>query len=131
MIIGIGTDLIAIERVERVLGRFGQTFVDRCFTETEQQQFQTRSNKSALWAKQFAAKEAVFKALGTGLRAPLGWHDITVLRDTLGKPVVTLSEVALDMMKQSLPEGQSVRIHASITDDNVYALAYVIIEAVQ
>jgi holo-[acyl-carrier protein] synthase len=129
MIIGIGSDLINIERIERTLERFGERFVSRCFTEIEQAKSDGRKNRAASYAKRFAAKEACSKALGTGLAQGVFWKDMGVVNLPGGKPTMRLTGGALERLKQLLPEGHEARIHITITDDFPLAQAFVIIEA--
>ncbi|WP_421581376.1 holo-ACP synthase [Shinella sp. M31] len=129
MIIGIGSDLIDIRRVEKSLERFGTRFTDRCFTEIERTKSDGRKNRAASYAKRFAAKEACSKALGTGLAQGVFWKDMGVVNLPGGKPTMKLTGGALERLKQMLPAGHEARIHITITDDFPLAQAFVIIEA--
>jgi holo-[acyl-carrier protein] synthase len=129
MIIGIGSDLIDIRRVEKSLERFGDRFTKRCFTEIEQAKSDGRKNRAASYAKRFAAKEACSKALGTGLAQGVFWKDMGVVNLPGGKPTMRLTGGALERLKKLLPEGHEARIHITITDDFPLAQAFVIIEA--
>ena len=129
MIIGIGSDLIDIRRVEKSLERFGTRFTDRCFTEIERAKSDGRKNRAASYAKRFAAKEACSKALGTGLAQGVFWKDMGVVNLPGGKPTMRLTGGALERLKQMLPAGHEARIHITITDDFPLAQAFVIIEA--
>jgi holo-[acyl-carrier protein] synthase len=129
MIIGIGSDLIDIRRVEKSLERFGARFTGRCFTEIEQAKSDGRKNRAASYAKRFAAKEACSKALGTGLAQGVFWKDMGVVNLPGGKPTMRLTGGALERLKQLLPEGHEAHIHITITDDFPLAQAFVIIEA--
>nr|WP_314087745.1 holo-ACP synthase [uncultured Shinella sp.] len=129
MIIGIGSDLIDIRRVEKSLERFGTRFTDRCFTEIERAKSDGRKNRAASYAKRFAAKEACSKALGTGLAQGVFWKDMGVINLPGGKPTMKLTGGALERLKQMLPAGHEARIHITITDDFPLAQAFVIIEA--
>lgn len=129
MIIGIGSDLIDIRRVEKSLERFGARFTERCFTEIERAKSDGRKNRAASYAKRFAAKEACSKALGTGLAQGVFWKDMGVVNLPGGKPTMRLTGGALERLKQMLPAGHEARIHITITDDFPLAQAFVIIEA--
>lgn len=129
MIIGIGSDLIDIRRVEKSLERFGERFTERCFTAVERAKSDGRKNRAASYAKRFAAKEACSKALGTGLAQGVFWKDMGVVNLPGGKPTMKLTGGALERLKQMLPAGHEARIHITITDDFPLAQAFVIIEA--
>jgi holo-[acyl-carrier protein] synthase len=129
MIIGIGSDLIDIRRVEKSLERFGARFTERCFTEIEQAKSDGRKNRAASYAKRFAAKEACSKALGTGLAQGVFWKDMGVINLPGGKPTMHLTGGARERLKRMLPAGHEARIHLTITDDFPLAQAFVIIEA--
>ncbi|UNK37108.1 holo-ACP synthase [Shinella sp. H4-D48] len=129
MIIGIGSDLIDIRRVEKSLERFGARFTERCFTAIEQAKSDGRKNRAASYAKRFAAKEACSKALGTGLAQGVFWKDMGVINLPGGKPTMHLTGGALERLKRMLPAGHEARIHLTITDDFPLAQAFVIIEA--
>lgn len=128
MIIGVGMDLTDTRRIRQSVERFGQKFLDRVFTPAEQAYALSKTPVHAALAKRFAAKEAVMKALGTGLR---GFHftDIEVRNDALGKPEVTLTNGAQTRLEALLPQAAAARIHLSLTDEGDLAGAYVIIEA--
>ncbi|BBF82240.1 holo-ACP synthase [Asticcacaulis excentricus] len=128
MILGVGMDLTDARRIRQSVERFGQKFLDRVFTPAEQAYALSKTPVHPTLAKRFAAKEAVMKALGSGLR---GFHftDIEVRNDALGKPEVTLKSGALDRLQALLPQGCAARIHLSLTDEGDLAGAYVIIEA--
>ena len=129
MIIGIGSDLIDIRRVEKTLERFGERFVKRCFTDIERQKSDRRRNRAASYAKRFAAKEACSKALGTGLAQGVVWKDMGVVNLPGGKPTMNLTGVASEKLQAMLPAGHKAAIHLTITDDFPLAQAFVIIEA--
>ncbi|MXN47042.1 holo-ACP synthase [Shinella kummerowiae] len=129
MIIGIGSDLIDIRRVEKSLERFGARFTERCFTEIERAKSDGRKNRAASYAKRFAAKEACSKALGTGLAQGVFWKDMGVVNLPGGKPTMRLTGGAMERLSQMLPAGHEARIHITITDDFPLAQAFVIIEA--
>ena len=130
MIIGIGSDLIDIRRVEKSLERFGERFTNRCFTEIERQKSDRRKNRAASYAKRFAAKEACSKALGTGLAQGVFWKDMGVVNLPGGKPTMKLTGGAATRLEKMLPAGHEARIHITITDDFPLAQAFVIIEAI-
>ena len=130
MIIGIGSDLIDIRRVEKSLERFGERFTNRCFTEIERQKSDRRKNRAASYAKRFAAKEACSKALGTGLAQGVFWKDMGVVNLPGGKPTMKLTGGAATRLESMLPAGHEARIHITITDDFPLAQAFVIIEAI-
>ncbi|MEI1250572.1 holo-ACP synthase [Rhizobium aouanii] len=129
MIIGIGSDLIDIRRVEKSIERFGERFTHRCFTEIERARSDRRENRAASYAKRFAAKEACSKALGTGIAQGVFWKDMGVVNLPSGKPTMLLSGGAALILEALLPVGHRPAIHLTITDDYPLAQAFVIIEA--
>lgn len=129
MIIGIGSDLIDIRRIEQTLERFGPRFVERCFTEVEQARSERRKERAASYAKRFAAKEACSKALGTGLANGVHWRDMGVVNLPGGKPTMRLTGGAKARLDAMLPPDHEGLIHLTITDDHPLAQAFVIIEA--
>ena len=129
MIIGIGSDLIDIRRIEKTLERHGERFTNRCFTEVEQARSDRRATRAASYAKRFAAKEACAKALGTGLSRGVFWRDMGVVNLPGGKPTMQLTGGAAKRLLDMTPEGMSCAIHLTITDDYPMAQAFVIIEA--
>jgi holo-[acyl-carrier protein] synthase len=130
MIIGIGSDLIDIRRVENTLERFGERFIKRCFTEVERLKSEGRKNRAASYAKRFAAKEACSKALGTGLAQGVLWKEMGVVNLPGGKPTMALTGGAEKRLNALVPSGYRPVIHITITDDFPLAQAFVIIEAV-
>ena len=130
MIIGIGSDLADIRRIEGTLERFGDRFVHRCFTEIEQAKSEKRKHRAASYAKRWAAKEACSKALGTGLRMGVAWREMGVVNLPSGQPTMDLTGGAADRLAKLTPPGTVARIHVTITDDHPYAQAFVVIEAV-
>lgn len=130
MIIGIGSDLIDIRRIEKTLERFGERFVQRLYTETEQRKSEGRRNRAASYAKRFAAKEACSKALGTGFRKGVFWRDMGVVNLRSGKPTMALTGGAAGRLAALTPAGMRAQIDLSITDDFPLAQAIVIISAV-
>jgi holo-[acyl-carrier protein] synthase len=131
MILGIGSDLCDIRRIERSLARFGERFTHRVFTERERAKSDRRATRAASYARRFAAKEACAKALGTGLRAGVFWRDMEVVNLPSGKPTMHLTGGARERLAQMVPEGYEAVVHVSLTDDPPLAQAFVIIEAVR
>ena len=129
MIIGIGSDLIDIRRVEHTLERFGERFIKRCFTDIERAKSEGRKNRAASYAKRFAAKEACSKALGTGLAQGVLWKDMGVVNLPGGKPTMRLTNGAAQRLAEMLPADHKAAIHLTITDDFPLAQAFVVIEA--
>lgn len=131
MIIGIGSDLSDIRRIQKSLDRFGERFTNRVFTETERTRSEAKPDRAASYAKRFAAKEACAKALGTGVpRRGVHWNDMGVVNQRSGKPTMALTGGAAERLASLIPEGMAPVIHVSLTDDHPYAQAFVIIEAV-
>ena len=130
MIIGIGNDTIDIRRVEGVLERHGERFVNRIYTEIEIAKSERRRLRAASYAKRFAAKEACSKALGTGMSGGVFWRDMGVVNLPSGKPTMKLTGGAAQRLEKLMPAKHEARIHLTITDDFPYAQAFVIIEAV-
>ena len=129
MIVGIGSDLCDIQRVEKTLARFGERFIDRCFTLIERRRSDRRAGRAASYAKRFAAKEACAKALGTGLRRGVFWRDMGVVNLPSGQPTMRLTGGAAMRLKAILPPGTEPFIHLTITDEQGFAQAFVVIEA--
>src|SRR5258706_7100603 len=117
MILGIGSDLIDIRRIEKSLGRWGKRFIERCFTETERRRSEGRRERAASYAKRFAAKEACAKALGTGFRGGVFWRDMGVVNLPGGRPTLELTGGAAKRLAELLPPGMTARIDVSITDE--------------
>ena len=129
MIIGVGTDLIDIRRIERTIARFGDRFLDRVFTETERQKAERRSAPAAAFSQRYAAKEACAKALGTGFREGVFWRDIGVDNWPSGQPFLCLQAGAARRLEALVPKGWRARIDLSLTDEPPFAHAMVIISA--
>jgi holo-[acyl-carrier protein] synthase len=129
MIVGIGSDLCDIVRIEETLERFGQRFVERCFTDIERKRSDRRAGRAASYAKRFAAKEACAKALGTGLRRGVFWRDMGVVNLPSGQPTMRLTGGAAARLAAITPEGCEPFIHLTITDEHPLAQAFVVIEA--
>ena len=130
MIIGIGSDLIDIRRIERTLARHPERFIARVFTEVEQAKSERRRARAASYAKRFAAKEACAKALGTGMAQGVFWRDMGVVNLASGAPTMELTGGAAIRLAGLLPSGHDAAIHLTITDDFPLAQAFVVIEAV-
>ncbi|MFN9831761.1 MAG: holo-ACP synthase [Phenylobacterium sp.] len=129
MILGIGSDLSDIRRIQASLDRFGDRFRNRCFTEIERRRSEAKPDAAASYAKRFAAKEACAKALGTGLRRGVFWRDMGVVNLRSGQPTLSLTGGAAARLAEMTPAGHRAMIHLSMTDDHPYAQAFVIIEA--
>tara|TARA_Y100000739_G_C20608346_1_gene467004 strand:- start:1817 stop:2221 length:405 start_codon:yes stop_codon:yes gene_type:complete len=129
MILGVGTDLANIDRIEATLDRFGNRFRNRVFTKLEQSKANSRSNESATYAKRWAAKEACSKALGTGLRMGISWKDMAVSNLDTGQPQMELTGWAKERLSKLTPDGHESFIHVTLTDDYPWAQAFVVIEA--
>ncbi len=129
MIIGLGSDLIDIRRIENSLERFGDRFTTRCFTEIERAKSDRRKERAASYAKRFAAKEACAKALGTGIARGVYWKGMGVVNLPGGKPTMALTGGAAERLASMVPTGHKPAVHLTITDDFPLAQAFVIIEA--
>jgi len=134
VILGTGSDIVDIRRIERSLMRFGERFEKRVFTENEQHKARRREKAgakivAATYAKRFAAKEACAKALGTGLRQGVFWRDMEVVNLLGGAPTILLTGGALARLEAMTPAGMQALIHVSLTDDYPQAQAHVIVEA--
>lgn len=124
LILGIGTDLCEIRRIEQALERFGERFARRILVESELAVFQRRRLKAAYLAKRFAAKEAFSKALGTGIHFPVNWHNVWVVNDRSGKPLLEFSRPLAELLERRGIE----KVHVSLTDEIGMACAFVIAE---
>lgn len=129
MIVGIGSDLSDIRRIEASLERFGERFTHRIYTELERARSERKNDRAASYAKRFAAKEACAKALGTGIRRGVFWRDMGVINLRSGQPTMALTGGAQERLLEIMPPGHRPVIHLSLTDDHPYAQAFVIIEA--
>jgi holo-[acyl-carrier protein] synthase len=129
LIVGIGSDLCDIRRIDETLGRFGERFTHRVFTETERARSERKGDRAASYAKRFAAKEACAKALGTGIRRGVFWRDMGVVNLRSGQPTMALTGGAAARLAELVPAGLRGVVHLSLTDDHPYAQAFVIIEA--
>jgi holo-[acyl-carrier protein] synthase len=130
MILGLGSDLIDIRRVEKTIERHGDRFIQRLYTDIEQAKSDRRANRAASYAKRFAAKEACAKALGTGLNHGVYWRDMGVVNLPGGKPTMKLTGGALARLEAITPPGHRAEIALTITDDFPLAQAIVIISAI-
>jgi holo-[acyl-carrier protein] synthase len=130
MILGLGTDLIDIDRIEATIERYGKRFLDRIFTPLEQAKSDRRAKRACSYARRFAAKEACSKALGTGFRRGVFWRDMGVVNDPSGRPTMKLTGGAARRLAEITPKGMEVRIDVSLTDEPPIAQATVIITAI-
>ena len=130
MIIGIGTDLLDVRRLERTLSRFGTRFCERIFTDGERARAEGRADPARTYAQYFAAKEACSKALGTGLRQGVFWRDMRVQNLPSGKPIMSLMGGAKLRLEALTPPGMEAHIDVSLTDEWPFAHAVVVISAV-
>jgi holo-[acyl-carrier protein] synthase len=130
MIIGIGSDLVDVRRIERVIERHGERFLARIFTETERERAERRANRVETYAKRFAAKEACAKALGTGLYRGVFWRDMGVVNLASGRPTMRLTGGARTRLEAMTPKGYEARIDLTLTDEGPLAQAFVIISAI-
>ena len=124
MIIGIGTDLCDIERIEAALNRYGERFARRILVDSELVRFQGHAKPAGYLAKRFAAKEAFSKAWGTGIGEAVGWHDVAVAHDARGKPLIAPSSA----MAEKFATEKIVATHISLSDEDDHALAFVVLE---
>ncbi|MGO8918979.1 MAG: holo-ACP synthase [Stellaceae bacterium] len=130
MILGLGSDLIDIRRIEKTIARYGDRFLERIFTPEERARSDRRANRVASYAKRYAAKEACSKALGTGFRSGVYWRDLGVVNLPGGRPTLVLTGGALERLKALTPPGMAARIDVTLTDEPPIAQALVIITAV-
>src|SRR6195256_2998305 len=130
MIIGLGSDIVDVRRIAKVIERHGERFLGRIFTATERAKAERRANVAETYAKRFAAKEACAKALGTGLRRGVFWRDMGVVNLPSGRPTMRLTGGALRRLREMTPEGCTARIDLTITDEGPLAQALVVISAV-
>ena len=129
MIIGLGSDLADIRRIEKTLERYGTRLTNRIFTEIERKRSERKPDRASSYAKRFAAKEACSKALGTGLKRGVHLAGMGVVNLPSGKPTMALTGGAQERLREMTPPGMEAVIHLSLTDDHPYAQAFVIIEA--
>ena len=131
MILGIGSDLVDIRRIERTLARHEDRFITRIFTAAERARADRKAGRAATFAKRFAAKEACAKALGTGMRNGVFWRDMGVINLPSGRPTMHLTGGALARLQALLPAGCEAQIDVTITDEWPLAQAFVIISALR
>ena len=130
MIIGLGSDLADIRRIEATLERFGERFTMRIFTDVERARSERKADRAASYAKRFAAKEACAKALGTGFRRGVFWRDLEVVNLASGRPTMWLTGGARRRLGEITPEGMVARLDLTLTDEPPLAQAVVIITAI-
>lgn len=128
-VIGLGNDLVNIDRIDRSITKYGQRFIDRIFTLVEQEYCNGKASRISNYAKRFAAKEACAKALGTGFSKGVFWRDVGVARDSHGKPELRLTGGALIRLREITPDGTIAQIDLTLTDDHPWAQAIVLITA--
>ncbi len=128
MIIGIGTDICDIRRIDALIGKFGERFVRRVFTKGERATADRLSARASSYAKRFAAKEAAAKALAGAHTGALSWQDVEITNHPSGKPQIILHGAALGRVETQLKAGQSWKLHLSLSDEYPYAQAFVIFE---
>jgi holo-[acyl-carrier protein] synthase len=130
MILGIGSDITDVRRIEKVIARHGERFIARIFTEKERARAERKKKRVETYAKRFAAKEACAKALGTGMRGGVWWRDIGVVNLPSGRPTMQLTGGALQRLQSMTPQGYEARIDLTISDEGPMAQALVVISAV-
>lgn len=131
MILGIGTDICDIRRIEESIEKFGDRFLTRIFTDFEQAYCESKSGKANYYAKRFSGKEAVAKALATSKSGALSWTDVEVRNNPSGRPQVLLHGTAEKRLSEITPKGYTATVHLSLSDDYPYAQAYAIVEALK
>ena len=129
MILGLGSDLVDIRRIEQTIERFGDRFLERIFTDAERRKCERRADRAASYARRFAAKEAAAKALGTGFRSGVFWRDLGVVNQPSGQPGMRLTGGALRRLEAMTPAGMTARLDVTLTDEPPLAQAVVIITA--
>ena len=129
MIIGIGSDLVDINRIKNSVDRFGNRFINRIFTSEERLKADSSGNRIAIYAKRFAAKEAAWKALGDGYRGGIKWKELAVVNNEYGKPILSFSGGAASILDDLIPSGMIPRIDLSLSDEPPIAQALVVISA--
>jgi holo-[acyl-carrier protein] synthase len=130
MILGLGSDIIDIRRIERTIARYGDRFLARVFTDTERRKSERRAARVASYAKRFAAKEACAKALGTGLRNGVYWRDMGVINLRSGRPTMVLTGGAAEQLRRMTPDGLQARVDVTLSDEFPLAQAFVVISGV-
>ena len=129
MILGIGNDIVDIDRIQRTLDRYGERFIERVFTDVERDRAEGKPTRAAIYAKRFAAKEAVWKALGEGPRLGITWRELAVSNTQSGKPRLKLHGAAGDRLLALTPVGMTPRVDLSLSDEPPLAQAFVVISA--
>ena len=129
MILGIGNDIVSVERIENLLNKFGERFIKKVFTKEEETRSLKKFKPAASLAKRFAAKEAAWKALGDERQIGINWKDMGVRNNKSGKPFLELTGKAAEQLKNLTPENMVARIDLSLSDELLYAQAFVIISA--
>jgi holo-[acyl-carrier protein] synthase len=130
MILGIGVDLVDMRRIQHLLDRFGDRFIQKIFTKEEQAYATQSAHPLRVYANRFAAKEAAAKALGTGIREGIGWQDIEISRTSLGVPLLYFHRKAYEKLVSHVPAGYTGVLHVSFSDEPPYSTAFVVISAV-
>jgi holo-[acyl-carrier protein] synthase len=130
MILGIGSDITDVRRIEKVIARHGERFIARIFTEKERARAERKKKRVETYAKRFAAKEACAKALGTGMRGGVWWRDMGVVNLPSGRPTMLLTGGALARLQAMTPHGYEARIDLTISDEGPMAQALVVISAI-
>ena len=132
MILGLGSDICDIRRIEKVIDKYGERFLERVYTETERSKAMRRTEKirAATFAKRFAAKEAASKALGTGFRKGVFFSDLGVVNLPGGQPTLNMTGGAAERLRAITPPGMIAQVALTMTDEYPYAYAQVIISAV-
>jgi len=135
MILGVGTDIVNINRIKESISQFGDSFINRCFTPKEIEIANTKAKKVEFYAKRFAAKEAFLKALGTGMTHKVSWQDLEIVNNVAGRPLINVKGESLEIMNRSSLEilnksAKDINIHLTMSDDDPYATATVIIEVI-
>lgn len=129
MIVGIGTDICDIRRIERILEKYGERFKEKTFTAGERSYADGQANPAASYAKRFAAKEAVAKALAGGKTGSLSWQDVEVIKNKSGRPKIKLHGGAKKRAKSRIKKGRKFKVHISLSDDIPYAQAFAVLES--
>lgn len=129
MIIGVGVDLVDMRRIEKLLKKFGEHFIQKIFTKEERAYASQSPHSLRVYANRFAAKEAAAKALGTGIREGIGWQDIEVARTVAGAPLLYFHRKAYEKLISRVPSGYTGCLHVSFSDEPPYSTAFVIISA--
>lgn len=131
MIIGIGTDVCDINRISQVIERYGERFKSKTFTKGEQSYCESKAVPDNAYAKRFAAKEAVAKALAGNETGALSWTDVEVINHPSGRPEIVLHGTAKARLANRTPKGYRGHLHISLSDDPPYAQAFAIVEALK